>query len=301
MYNDQLKNSFYGILSETKKKNADVTFELYNKEEERLNKKLENFSKDEVLEVARKISARTKCTLVLRVLKEFFAYAEHNGEGVNILKDFNITQFLDEVYIEKLISYVDHKQFLKDVKTLEKSDTGLYDIALLECLYYGIVFSTKELSDLKLSDIEIVDNTYYIKGKARNNSMIPIDLYDRLSKVNSLSVISSGVREYMLKRDKDRIFKPTVHSNASEAYLNDLIRKRISHNLGKKVNAKTYLRSGLLNFVIKESKKEGLDFYQDFKSDKRMLGTTVKYEKMFSDFGRDITMFYFRKIYRPIV
>lgn len=305
MYSNVLKDSFYELLPDTKKKIADKIFELYKEKELQYGKDLSEFSEKQILEEAVKIKAETTCSKMLALLREFFNYCvQMNAIKENPLENLIITRFLDEHYNKKIINYITHDQFLRDIEIIKKSQTGEYDAALIECLYYGIVFSTKELAHLKMGDISKENGKYYVYNKIRNNDLIPDDLYDRLEKTNLLKTLQSGEKEYQLNFSQDRIFKPTVILSSApenEVYLNDVIRKRISATLNNKVNAKTYMRSGMLNYVINEALKRNLDFYSDYYAEESSGERTRVYEEILNNFGRDINYYNFKALYKRIV
>ena len=305
MYSNVLKDSFYELLPDTKKKIADKVFTLYKEKELQYGIDLSEFSEEQILREAVKIKAETTCSKMLALLREFFNYCvQMHAVKENPLENLIITRFLDENYSKKIINYITHDQFLRDIEVVKKSQTGEYDVALIECLYYGIVFSTKELTHLKLSDIIQKNGKYYVYNKIRNNDLIPDDLYDRLEKTNGLKSLKSGDKEYQLNVSQDRIFKPTIILSAApenEVYLNDVIRKRISAALNKKVNAKTYMRSGMLNYVINEAIKRNLDFYSDYYAEENSGERTRVYEEILNNFGRDINYYNFKALYKRIV
>lgn len=305
MYSNVLKDSFYELLPDTKKKIADKIFDLYKEKELQYGKDLSEFSKNQILEEAVKIKAETTCSKMLALLREFFNYCvQMNAIKENPLENLIITRFLDEHYNKKIINYMSHDQFLRDIEVIKKSQTGEYDAALIECLYYGIVFSTKELAHLKMSDITKENGKYYVYNKIRNNDLIPDDLYERLKKINLLKTLRSGEKEYQLNSSHDRIFKPTVILSSApenEVYLNDAIRKRISATLNNKVNAKTYMRSGMLNYVINEAIKRDLDFYSDYYAEESSGERTRVYEEILNNFGRDINYYNFKALFKRIV
>lgn len=249
-------------------------FEMLQAYEDKLNKKIYEFTKEEYANLFRSFSSFRE----VKVSRQFFSrYIEYLSIKYDL--DINncaaLTTPLKEIlslasdYDKRYITDDQFEEIMHDVST--SSIDPEYDCGIIALCYKGL--SIGEIRDLKPSDINFDENTIAIEDKS-----IKIDtrLAYLLKKVLNLTTIHAkfNTAEPLIK-DQDRVFRTyqVYSTNVSEIqfYTQRIVQrsKKMVKNkeLAEKLNVSNLRFSGLFNFMQAKSKAAHYNLVEDILKD----------------------------------